>query len=76
MLFVIFINSSHPFTYVGIPVGKISRAAAHLFASMADEEDFRYSQQFVVYGRSAMRVMNAHAGSVGPPAQRFTDINP
>jgi DNA-binding LacI/PurR family transcriptional regulator len=62
--------SSHPFTYVGIPVGKISRAAAHLLASMVDEDDFHYSQQFVVYGRSAMRVMNPEAGSVGAPARR------
>ena len=65
---------SRPFTYVGIPVGKISRAAAHLFASMADEEDFRYSQQFVVYGRSAMRVINPDAGSVGPPSSRVAPV--
>jgi len=64
--------SGHPFTYVGIPVGKISRAAAHLLASMVDEDDFRYSHQFVVYGRSAMRVMNPEAGSVGAPARRLS----
>ena len=61
---------------MGIPVGKISRAAAHLFASMADEEDFRYSQQFVVYGRSAMRVINPDTGSVGPPSSRVAPARP
>jgi len=39
---------------------------------MVDEDDFRYSHQFVVYGRSAMRVMNPEAGSVGAPARRLS----
>jgi DNA-binding LacI/PurR family transcriptional regulator len=68
--------SSHPFTYVGIPVGKISRAAAHLLASMVDEDDFHYSHQFVVYGRSTMRVMNPEGGSVGAPGSRLTHSTP
>lgn len=61
---------SNPFTYVGIPVGRISRSAAHILSSLVEEGEGAYFQQFAIYGKSAMRIMNAEGGSVGPPARR------
>ena len=61
---------SSPFTYVGIPVGRISRSAAHIVSSLIEEGEGAYFQQFAIYGKSAMRIMNAEGGSVGPPARR------
>jgi DNA-binding LacI/PurR family transcriptional regulator len=61
--------SRNPFTYVGVPVGRISRNAAHTLASLIEEGAGAYSQQFAVYGQSAMRIMNADGGSVGAPAR-------
>ena len=61
---------SSPFTYVGIPVGRISRSAAHILSSLIEEGEGAYSQQFAIYGKSAMRIMNTEGGSVGPPARR------
>jgi len=62
--------SSNPFTYVGIPVGRISRSAAHILSSLVEDGDGAYYQQFAVYGKTAMRIMNADGGSVGAPAHR------
>jgi DNA-binding LacI/PurR family transcriptional regulator len=59
--------SRNPFTYVSVPVGRISRSAAHILASLVEEGDGAYYQQFAVYGQSAMRIMNADGGSVGAP---------
>jgi DNA-binding LacI/PurR family transcriptional regulator len=61
---------SNPFTYVGIPVGRISRSAAHILCSLIEGDETAYSQQFAIYGKSAMRIMNAEAGSVGVPSPR------
>lgn len=61
---------SNRFTYVSIPVGRISRSAAHILSSLIEEDDGTYYQQFAVYGKSAMRIMNTEAGSVGAPAGR------
>ena len=61
---------SNPFTYIGIPVGRLSRSAAHILNSLVEKEEEEYYQQFAVYGKSAMRVMNADNGSVGTPANR------
>ena len=58
------------FTYVAVPVGKISRGAAHILASLIEDNEVPYSQQFMVYGKSSMRIMNAEGGSVGQPALR------
>jgi DNA-binding LacI/PurR family transcriptional regulator len=59
---------SNPFTYIGIPVGRISRSAAHLLSSLVEEGESAYYQQFAIFGKSAMRVMNADGGSVGAPS--------
>jgi DNA-binding LacI/PurR family transcriptional regulator len=61
---------SNPFTYVTVPVGKISRGAAHILASLIEDNEVPYSQQFMVYGKSSMRIMNAEGGSVGAPVTR------
>jgi hypothetical protein len=61
----------NPFTYVTVPVGKISRGAAHILASLIEDNEVPYSQQFMVYGKSSMRVQNAEGGSVGIPQQRL-----
>lgn len=60
-----------PFTYVAIPVGKISRSAAHILVSMIQDDEYLYSQQFMVHGKSSMRIINAEGGSIGPPAKRL-----
>lgn len=52
-----------PFTYVTLPLGKVSRGAAHLMAAMAEGEE--YGQEFVLFGASAMPVNNLEQGSVG-----------
>jgi DNA-binding LacI/PurR family transcriptional regulator len=62
--------SRNPFTYVGIPVGRISRSAAHILSSLVEDGDGAYYQQFAVYGKTAMTIMNPDGGSVGPPAHR------
>ena len=60
---------SNPFTYVGIPVGRISRSAAHILSSLVEQEETSYYQQFAIYGKGAMRIMNAEGGSVAAPIQ-------
>jgi DNA-binding LacI/PurR family transcriptional regulator len=57
---------SNPFTYIAVPVGRISRSAAHILSSLIEEDQTAYYQQFAIYGKSAMRIMNAGGGSVGP----------
>ena len=59
---------TNPFTYVSVPVRRISQGAAHLLASLADGDQAPNSQQFVVYGSSSMRVVNEEGGSIGTPA--------
>ena len=61
----------NPFTYVAVPIGKISRSAAHILASIIQDYEVPYSQQFMVYGKSSMRITNAEGGSVGSPTQRL-----
>jgi DNA-binding LacI/PurR family transcriptional regulator len=61
---------SNPFTYIAVPVGRISRSAAHILSSLIEEDQTAYYQQFAIYGKSAMRIMNADGGSVGAPTLR------
>jgi DNA-binding LacI/PurR family transcriptional regulator len=65
----------NPFTYVTVPVGKISRGAAHILASLIEDQEVPYSQQFMVYGKSSMRIINAEGGSVGVPQQRLINAS-
>jgi DNA-binding LacI/PurR family transcriptional regulator len=59
-----------PFTYVGLPMGKVARGAAHLLKMMlAGDEDY-YGQEFAVFGSSSMPVVNAEVGSMAPLALR------
>ena len=61
--------AQRPFTFVNIPVGRVSRGAAQLLSSMIKGERFQTGQEYVVYGASAMAVENLEGGSVGPPAR-------
>ena len=56
-----------PFTYVNLPLGKVSRGAAHLLATLMQGDALSYGQEFVVYGVSAMFVANGEGGSVSAP---------
>ncbi len=64
--------SRRPFTFVNIPVGRVSRGAAQLLSSMIKGERFQTGQEYVIYGASAMSVENLEGGSVGPPCERET----
>ena len=57
-----------PFTYVSVPVRRISQGAAHLLASLAAGDQAPYGQQFMVYGSSSMRLVHEEGGSIGAPA--------
>ena len=59
---------TNPFTYVSVPVRRISQGAAHLLASLAMDDRAPYSQQFILYGSSSMRLVHEHGGSIGAPA--------
>jgi DNA-binding LacI/PurR family transcriptional regulator len=56
---------TNPFTYVSVPVRRISQGAAHLLASLAIGDQAPYSQQFIVYGSSSMRLIHEQGGSIG-----------
>ena len=62
--------SERPFTFVNIPVGRVSRGAAQLLSSMIKGERFQTGQEYVVYGASAMSIENLDGGSVGLPKER------
>ena len=62
--------SRRPFTFVNIPIGRVSRGAAQLLSSMIKGERFQTGQEYVVYGASTMSVENLENGSVGPPGKR------
>ena len=55
----------NPFTYVSVPVRRISQGAAHLLASLTTGDRAPYSQQFIVYGSSSMRLVHEQGGSIG-----------
>ena len=59
---------TNPFSYVSVPVRRISQGAAQLLSSLSTEDRGPYSQQFIVYGSSSMRVINQEGGSIGAPA--------
>ena len=63
----------HPFTFVNIPVGRVSRGAAQLLSSMIKGERFQTGQEYVVYGASTMSIEHRENGSVGPPKGRGPD---
>jgi DNA-binding LacI/PurR family transcriptional regulator len=56
---------TNPFTYVSVPVRRISQGAAHLLASLSIGDRAPYSQQFIVYGSSSMRLVHEKGGSIG-----------
>lgn len=58
-----------PFTFVNIPIGRVSRGAAQLLSSMIKGEHFQIGQEYVVYGASTMSIENREGGSVGPPKE-------
>lgn len=53
-----------PFTYVSLPVGKVSRTAAHLLMTLVSREERLYGQEFSLFGPSAMGIVNVESGSV------------
>jgi LacI family transcriptional regulator len=64
-----------PFTYVGIPLGKASRGAAHLLATLMQDDASSFSQEFVVFGSSAMLIANGEGGSVAPVATTTSQVS-
>jgi len=59
-----------PFTYIGLPTGKVARGAAHLLKTMLAGDESYYGQEFAVFGPSSMPVVNAEVGSMAPLAAR------
>jgi DNA-binding LacI/PurR family transcriptional regulator len=55
---------TNPFTYVSVPVRRISQGAAHLLESLTTGGRVPYSQQFIVYGSSSMRLVHEQGGSI------------
>ncbi len=68
--------SQRPFTFVNIPVGRVSRGGAQLLSSMIKGERFQTGQEYVIYGASAMSIENLNSGSVGPPPKRPLSTTP
>lgn len=64
----------NPFTFVNLPIGRVSRGAAQLLSSMIQNEQFQTGQEYVVYGASTMAIENLEKGSVGEP--RVKIVNP
>jgi len=60
-----------PFTYATLPIGKVSRGAAHLLMSLTQEASTSYGQEYVIYGASSMSIAHAEDGSIGPPMREL-----
>jgi DNA-binding LacI/PurR family transcriptional regulator len=63
-----------PFTYATLPIGKVSRGAAHLLMTLAQANGSSYGQEYVIYGASSMSITHAEDGSVGPPARERQQV--
>ena len=63
-----------PFTYATLPIGKVSRGAAHLLMTLAQADGSSYGQEYVIYGASSMSITHAEDGSVGPPARERQQV--
>ncbi|MBL76471.1 MAG: hypothetical protein CL763_06085 [Chloroflexi bacterium] len=66
--------SRYPFTFVNLPVGRVSRGAAQLLADMIGGEQFQTGQEYVVYGSSTMVVENLDRGSVTEPRRSTSSL--
>jgi DNA-binding LacI/PurR family transcriptional regulator len=60
-----------PFTYVTLPIGKVSRGAAHLLISLTEAASTSYGQEYVIYGASSMSIAHPEDGSTGPPMREL-----
>ncbi len=61
----------NPFTFVNLPIGRVSRGAAQLLTSMIQGERFQTGQEYIIYGASTMVVENLIGGSIAEPHKRL-----